>query len=134
MFFLLLLITVIATTNLISVLYTQITNKRVDIALLKTVGLANRYIILIFIFMGLMLSGAAALCGLTAAFIIGTALQNYSFIELPDVYYVSKLPIHMTWHTFALIFFIVLFLSLCATLSCIRMIRAIKITRTLRFE
>jgi lipoprotein-releasing system permease protein len=134
MFFLLILITLIATTNLISVLYTQITNKRVDIALLKTIGMADKYIILIFVFMGLILSGAAAASGLLAAFIIGTALQNYSFIELPDVYYVSQLPIHMTWHTFALIFFIVLFLSLCATLSCIRMIRSIRITQTLRFE
>ena len=109
MFFILALITLVASMNIISLLFMKITQKRSDIAMLKT--------------MGLLVAG-----------IIGWFLQHYPFIELPDVYYVTHLPIRMELHLFVLVFAVVMLLSLIATWVPARLTRNINISQILRFE
>lgn len=134
MFFLLGLIALIASTNLISLLFMHITNKRTDIAILKTLGMRDIHILYIFVFMGFIITTIATLSGLAGAFFVGFFLQRYPFIKLPDVYYVTHLPIHMEWTTFILVFTVVIILSFIATLFSARYAQTINITRTLRFD
>lgn len=134
MFFILALITLVASMNIISLLFMKITHKRGDIAILKAMGMRDRAIQHIFLIMGSALCFFGALAGLALAGIVGTLLQNYPFITLPDVYYVSHLPVHMTWHLFAAVFIVVMILGMLATWLPTRTTRSINVSRVLRFE
>lgn len=134
MFFLLALITLIACTNIISLLFMQITQKKTDIALLKTLGMSNSEIVLIFILMGTILTTSAGIAGIIGALIIGVLLQKYPFITLPDAYYCSTLPIHITWQTCIFVFITLLVLSIFAAWFSARSAKSINITQTLRFD
>lgn len=82
----------IASTSILSVLALLMSQKKRDIAILKTLGLSNQRTVKIFTQMGMML----AALGLLPGVIIGTALSYY--IEknpinvLPDIYYDSQVP------------------------------------------
>ncbi|MCF7900268.1 FtsX-like permease family protein [Candidatus Babeliales bacterium] len=134
MFFLLALITLIACTTIISLLFMQIIRKKTDIALLKMMGMKNSEIILIFIFMGMILAIIAGIAGIIGAIGIGLLLQKYPFITLPDAYYCSHLPVSITWQICFLVFITVLFLSILSAWFSARSAQSINITQTLRFD
>ena len=134
MFFLLALITLIACTNIISLLFMQITYKKTDIAILKTMGMKDGDIVSIFIFMGIILATIAGIFGIAGAIIIGILLQKYPFIQLPDAYYCSHLPVSITWQTCFLVFIIVLILSILSAWFSARSAKTINVTQTLRFD
>jgi lipoprotein-releasing system permease protein len=134
MFFLLALITLIACSNIISLLFMQITRKKTDIALLKTMGMKDHHIVSIFIYMGIMFSAAAGFCGIIGAVTLGFILQKYPFIKLPDAYYCTHLPVHITWNTCFFVFFIVMILTIVSAWFSARSAKNINITETLRFD
>lgn len=82
----------IAATSILSVLALLMSQKKRDIAILKTLGLSDKHTIKIFTQMGMML----AAWGLIPGVILGTAISFY--IEknpvniLPDIYYDSQIP------------------------------------------
>lgn len=134
MFFILALITLVASMNIISLLFMVITQKRGDIAILKSMGMPNASITKIFMIMGISISLFAALTGLAIGFGIGLALTWYPFIRLPDVYYVSHLPIQMEPGIFIAVFIVVLLMSIIATWIATRKTSAINIAQVLRYE
>ncbi|HML19332.1 MAG TPA: FtsX-like permease family protein, partial [Candidatus Dependentiae bacterium] len=134
MFFILALITLVASMNMISLLFMQIIQKRGDIAILKTMGMSNLQVQSIFIFMGFIISCVASLCGLAIAWLIGIIISRFPIITLPDVYYVSHLPIYLDYKVFIIIFTVVMLMSLIATWIPIRKIKNIHIADVLRFE
>ncbi len=135
MFFLLLLITLVASMNIVSLLFMYITYKRTDIALLKMLGMKNREIHTIFLGLGLIIASLAAAAGLGVAYGVGKLLQKYPCIKLPtDVYYVTHLPIKLEFSLFLIVFASALTLSITAALLPLRTIKKLNITQTLRFE
>lgn len=134
MFFILALICLVASMNIISLLFMHITQKRGDIAILKAHGLSDAGIRTIFLWMGMGIAGIAALMGIIFAYGAGLLLEKYPFIQLPDVYYVSHLPINMEPTIFIFVFLVVMFLSLIATLIPIRTTKTINIANVLRHE
>ncbi len=132
MFFILALITLVATLNMISLLFMQIQNKLRDIAIIKTMGMTNRSIHSIFLALGMTLTVTASLSGLCFAAIIGYALEHYPFIKLPDVYYVAYLPARMEIEIFVLVFCITLLLGFLATWIPAQRTRRINISHVLR--
>ncbi len=134
MFFILALITLVASMNMISLLFMQIIQKRSDIAILKTMGMSNLQVQSIFICMGFIISSVASLCGLAIAWLIGIIISRFPIITLPDVYYVSHLPIYLDYKVFIIIFTVVILMSLIATWIPIRKIKNIRIADILRFE
>ncbi len=132
--FILGLITLVASMNNISLLYMFITSKRTEIALLKSFGMSNTAIALIFIFFNSIITTLASATGLLGAYATGKLLDIYPLFELPDVYYVTHLPIHLDPILFICIFFFVLFLSVLTALLPISSLKKINITHTLRFE
>lgn len=134
MFFVLALILLVASMNIISLLFMQITQKRGDIAILKAMGMADKQIRQIFMFMGFGIAGAAAAIGLISALIVGLLLKNYLLISLPDVYYTTYLPVNLDPAIFATIFVLVMIMTLCATLLPLRNIKNINLASLLRFE
>jgi lipoprotein-releasing system permease protein len=133
-FFILALILLVASMNIISLLFMHITQKRPDIALLRAIGMSHESIRTIFFIIGMSISCIASGCGLSAALFASCILQKYPFITLPDTYYVTHLPVAMNWKIICAVFCVVLLFSLCATLLPIQRIRSINISRVLRFE
>jgi lipoprotein-releasing system permease protein len=134
MFFILILITLVASSNIISLLFMLITQKKGDIAIFKSMGMENKKIKQIFLIIGLIISFFATLFGLLFAFIVGTILDHYPFITLPDVYYVTYLPIKMDLIIFIEVFAAVMLISLIAILIPIKKINNIDITKVLKTE
>ncbi|MFZ5954552.1 MAG: ABC transporter permease [Candidatus Dependentiae bacterium] len=134
MFFVVSLMILVASMNIISLLYMQIIQKRADIAILKTLGASSLLIRRIFFWYGMIISFIAALSGLFTAWIIGLLLKKYIHIPLPDSYYVTYVPIELNWHLFALVFGVIIGISLLAVRLPLRTVERITILNLLRFE
>jgi len=101
MFIILTLIVAVAAFNLVSTLVMTVTDKRADIAILRTLGASPRSIMGIFMVQGAMVgiigTGAGLLLGLGVAFNIDTLvpalerLLGASFLP-QDVYLISRMP------------------------------------------
>lgn len=134
MFFILALITLVASMNIISLLFMQITKKLSDIALLKSMGMNNGPISTIFLLMGTGIALAGSVLGIGLAVVAAWFLQHYPFITLPDAYFVTTLPVSMEWSIVLIVFVVVMGLSILATWLPTRRTRSINIASILRFE
>jgi lipoprotein-releasing system permease protein len=134
MFFILALITLVASMNMISLLFMQIQQKRRDIAILKVMGLSTNKISNIFLQLGLTITLLASSCGLGLAFFVGSLLERYPCIELPDVYYVSHLPARIDAEIFIVVFVVTMLIGFCATWFPARRAQNINVAQVLRHE
>lgn len=134
MFLILVLITLVASMNILSLLFMEITNKRGDIAILKAFGARNHIISQVFIFIGLSITSIASAAGIAAAYGVSLLLERYPFIQLPDSYYVSHLPADMDWCIAISVFCVVVGLGFFATWLPTRKVRSINVAQVLRFE
>lgn len=114
MFLILALITLVASMNIVSLLFMKITHKRHDLALLLAMGANPNMVTRIFTYLGLLISGSSALIGIGLAWITSFILNRYPFITLPDVYYVTTLPVHMNLSITLSTFMVVIIISLIA--------------------
>jgi lipoprotein-releasing system permease protein len=125
MFIILTLIVAVAAFNLVSTLVMTVTDKRADIAILRTLGASTRGIMSIFFVQGAMIGVmgtlAGLLLGLGVAFNIGVIvpalerLLHASFLP-PDIYFISQMPSDPQSRDIVPIALISLALSLAATL------------------
>jgi len=125
MFIILTLIVAVAAFNLVSTLVMTVTDKRADIAILRTLGASPASIMGIFVVQGALvgvigtLSGLAL--GLLVAFNIGSivpAIENAlgaSFLP-QDIYLISRMPSDPQWADIGPVVVIALLLALVATL------------------
>jgi len=128
------LIILVASMNIISLLFMQITQKRGDIAILQAMGMSHAAIERIFIWIGMIISVVASAVGLLCAYLLGFLIERYPLIELPDAYYVTHLPIALDASIFLGVFGLIVIMSFCATLFSARSTRNINISNVLRFE
>ncbi len=101
MFIILLLIVAVAAFNIVSTLVMAVTDKRADIAILRTLGAAPVDIMKIFIIQGALIGVVGTLAGLLLGVVVATnidvivpAIENvlgFKFLA-KDVYYISDLP------------------------------------------
>jgi lipoprotein-releasing system permease protein len=102
----------IAASSILSVLALLMSQKKRDIAILKTLGLSNARTVKIFTQMGLLLSAVGIIPGV----IVGTGLSYYLQYNpiniLPDIYYDSQIPalvdLSMIWWVLGIGFLICL--------------------------
>ncbi len=134
MFLILSLITLVASMNIISLLFMYIIKKRPDIAIYKAMGMSEKTIFAIFLSIGMSIACVATLLGLAAAYGSALLLQHYPFITLPDTYYVTHLPAEVHPISFILIFILVMLMSFIATAIPVWRIRRINISEILRYE
>lgn len=125
MFIILLLIVAVAAFNIVSTLVMVVTDKRGDIAILKTQGLSNMSVMGIFIVLGGIIgiigTALGTLGGVLLALNIETivpAVEQFFEVQLmaPDVYYISDVPSKLDWVDVYKIAGIAFCLSLLATL------------------
>jgi len=125
MFIILTLIVAVAAFNIVSTLVMVVTDKRADIAILRTLGASPRSIMAIFIIqgivIGLMGTALGVAGGLGLALNVETivpAIENMFNVEFlaADVYYISDVPSELHWNDVWIMASVSLGLSLLATL------------------
>ncbi|NDC43116.1 MAG: ABC transporter permease [Chitinophagia bacterium] len=134
MFLVIALITLVASMNMVSLLFMQIQQKRRDIAIFQAMGMPHTMIREIFLYIGLFITLIASTLGLLAAGIVGTLLERYPCIQLPDVYYISYLPARLDAEIFIMVFVVTLLIGFVATWLPAYRTRSIKIAQVLREE
>jgi lipoprotein-releasing system permease protein len=125
MFIILLLIVAVAAFNIVSTLVMAVTDKRADIAILRTLGSAPADIMKIFMIQGALIGvvgtvGGVAL-GVAVALnvdVIVPAIEQAFGIQFlaKDVYYISDLPSELQWRDVLMIALTAFALSLAATI------------------
>ncbi len=125
MFIILLLIVAVAAFNIVSTLVMVVTDKRGDIAILKTQGLTPMAVMRIFITLGAIIGLIGTAIGTVGGVLLALNVETIvpaieKFFEVnflaADVYYISSLPSKLVWADVYLIAIIAFMLSLLATL------------------
>ena len=125
MFIILTLIVAVAAFNIVSTLVMAVTDKRADIAIMRTFGASPRSIMGIFIVQGALIGIIGTFIGAVVGVIIALNIDTIiPFIEhlfkvqflAKDVYYISDLPSKLEWNDVITIIVMSFILSLLATL------------------
>jgi lipoprotein-releasing system permease protein len=125
MFIILTLIVAVAAFNIVSTLIMVVTDKRSDIAILRTLGASPRSVMTIFIiqgvFIGMLGTALGVAGGVSLALNVETIvpaieqLFNVQFLAA-DVYYISDVPSELHWNDVWVMAGVAIVLSLLATL------------------
>jgi len=143
MFIILLLIVAVAAFNIVSTLVMVVTDKRGDIAILKTQGMTNGSVMGIFIILGGIIgvigTALGTLGGVLLALNIETiipAVEGFFGVQFmaADVYYISDVPSELDWNDVYTIAGIALLLALLATLYPAWQASRINPAEVLRYE
>ena len=97
MFIILTLIVLVAAFNIASALIMMVMEKTKDIAVLKAMGATNRTIKRIFILKGMIIGLLGTFIGTISGVAICFILKKYDFIQLPDAYPFSTLPVQLEY-------------------------------------
>jgi len=106
MFIILLLIVAVAAFNIVSTLVMMVTDKRSDIAILRTLGASPASIMGVFMVQGTLIGAAGTLLGVVAGVALALNVEQIvhtleSLFQVrflaPDVYYISDLPSDLRW-------------------------------------
>jgi len=125
MFIILMLIVAVAAFNIVSTLIMMVTDKQSDVAILRTLGMTPRDIMVVFMVQGTLIGVFGTLIGvmggvalaLNVETIIANLEQLIGYQFLPaDVYYISSLPSDLHWNDVTVIATIAFILTLVSTL------------------
>ena len=125
MFIILTLIIAVAAFNIVSTLVMGVTQKRSDIAILRTIGALPKSILLIFIFQGFMIGVVGTFLGIVFGVLVSLNIDVIvPFIEglfgvqflAKDIYYISQIPSQLLVTDVIKIGIMGLLLSLLATI------------------
>lgn len=94
MFLLLVLITIVASFNIVSTLTMIVTEKQKEIAILKAMGATRRSIRRIFMLNGLIIGFSGTAIGIPLGYAFLWLIQTFWTFD-PTVYYISKIPVHV---------------------------------------
>lgn len=95
MFVILILIVLVAAFNIASTLIMMVMGKTKDIAILKAMGATNRSIRKIFVMSGMVIGTVGTTLGTLSGVALCLVLKRYKFIELPEAYPFSTLPVKL---------------------------------------
>jgi lipoprotein-releasing system permease protein len=125
MFVILTLIVAVAAFNIVSTLVMVVTDKRADIAILRTLGATPASVMGVFIVQGAVIGLFGTLLGAVGGVALALnvetivpAIERLFHVQFlsPDVYYISKLPSELNWPDVWRISMLAFLLSLLATL------------------
>ncbi|MGH7220641.1 MAG: FtsX-like permease family protein [Nitrospiraceae bacterium] len=94
MFLLLVLITIVASFNIVSTLTMIVTEKQKEIAILKAMGATRKIIRRIFMLNGLIIGLSGTAIGIPLGYAFLWLIQTFWTFD-PTVYYISRIPVHV---------------------------------------
>jgi lipoprotein-releasing system permease protein len=139
----LLLIVAVAAFNLIAMLVMVVTDKRTDVAILRTLGVRPGQIAAVFLTQGLVIGWAGVVAGVVGGVALALNVpqiaplveQLFGFqIMDADVYYISRIPSQLQWSDVAIISGVALTLTALATVYPARRAALIPPAEALRYE
>jgi len=138
---LLFLIVLVAAFNIVSSLVMTVTDKKSDIAILRTLGASPATITRIFMVQGVIIGAVGtligAILGIISALTIGELFGWVSRVfglQLMDAYFINYLPSHLRWADVALVVGVSLALSFLATIYPAMRAAKIQPAEALRYE
>lgn len=143
MFIILLLIVAVAAFNIVSTLVMVVTDKRADIAILRTQGITPGTVMVVFILLGSIIGLGGTLAGVAGG--VALALNVETLVPAierlfgvhflaADVYYISELPSELHWEDVWRISGMAFLLTLLATLYPAWHAAKVKPAEELRYE
>jgi lipoprotein-releasing system permease protein len=115
MFLLLVLITIVASFNIVSTLTMIVSEKQREIAILKAMGATRKAIMRIFMLNGLIIGLTGTVIGIPLGYTFLWLIQTYWTFD-PTVYYISHVPVHVQALDVMLVSFSAVLISFAATL------------------
>ncbi len=135
MFLVLTLTIVVAAFNIVATLVMMVTEKRRDIAILKSMGATGRQIRRVFTIQGMSVGLMGTLGGLAVGVGLCLLLRRYKFISLPpDIYMMDSLPVEMRPMHLVLTVAVTLLISYLATIYPSRQAARLDPAEALRYE
>ncbi len=93
-FFVLLLMVIVASFNITSLLFMKVKEKTRDIAIFRTFGMKKKEVAMIFLFQGMTIGLFGSLCGLLLSLLGGYLINEYKLVRVPaDVYLMDHVPV-----------------------------------------
>ncbi|GKS58392.1 ABC transporter permease [Nitrospira sp.] len=114
MYLLLVLITIVASFNIVSTLTMIVTEKQKEIAILKAMGATRKAIMRIFMLNGLIIGLSGTLLGIPLGYAFLWFIQHYWTFD-PTVYYISRIPVHVQAVDVVLVSMTAILISFAAT-------------------
>lgn len=110
------LITIVAMLNVLTALLIGVVEKTHTIGVLRSIGMAGKDIITVFVAQGISIGVVGTILGCTIGFLLCFIQQQYGLIRLNGaLYYLDTAPIAFEPYHFVIVAGFSLFLSLCAT-------------------
>lgn len=138
---LLFLIVLVAAFNIVSSLVMVVTDKKSDIAILRTLGASPSTITKIFMVQGTVIGVVGTLAGALLGIVFASSISgflgwinNVFGLNLFDAYFINYLPSHLKWQDVTLIVVLSLLLSFLATIYPARRAAKIQPAEALRYE
>ena len=117
MFLILSLIILVAAFNIASNLLLLSFEKTKEIGILKALGASPRHIRNLFVLEGTIMGGLGTASGAVLGLLLCWWIQNYPIVQLPaEVYYLSRVPVHMEWSDTLCVLGLSLAIAVAATL------------------
>lgn len=138
---LLFLIILVAAFNIVSSLVMLVTDKKADIAILKTFGASPKLITQVFMVQGLVIGVIGTLAGTVLGVVMALSVSNVvgwlnsAFgLHLFDAYFINYLPSELAWRDVFVIALASLVISFLATIYPAKRASSIQPAQTLRYE
>jgi lipoprotein-releasing system permease protein len=128
------LIVIVASVNIIAFLLMIVLEKTETIGILKSMGAANRDIIKIFFYQGMFISVIGIIAGNVLGYGLCLLQLKYNLIHIPEIYYMSRVPLLIDWNSGLLITGITLLLSILVTIMPSYLASRLNPVTSLRFK
>ncbi len=115
LFVVLSLMVAVSLFTILAAMIMLVSEKKVDIAILRALGADSRSILKVFFYSGLILAGTGVIIGMFAGITICVFLSHYPIIKLPgEVYPVEYMPVKLKLFDLILISVVAIFISIFA--------------------